>query len=225
MYAPSLRLLSQVSTVLWAYRTSCHPFDFLPCSLGCTSYPHRGDDRISAVLYEIAHKDLARLSDRGMPQRPHLNGRRSVACCRIENIGQFQPHNYFPAQSLHLRYGSAAPCPTLRANVTTSLPRTRYGRLAIPYPTGLPCCVLPAYKDCSRSQWKTAFAVFSVRTLCLLYHTIGKLSRKYLYIILPMMKTNNNTSFFLVQITMYTGQRTSCSFVSDYIFCKSVIVF
>lgn len=64
-------------------------------------------------------------------------------------------NNYFPAQSLHLRYGSAAPCPTLRADVTTSLPRTRYGRLATPYPTGLPCCVLPAYKDCSRSQWKT----------------------------------------------------------------------
>lgn len=165
------------------------------------------------------------LSDRGLPCCPRHLGQHSVVCCQQENIDQIPLNNYFPAQSLHLRYGSAAPCPTLRANVTTSLPRTRYGRLAIPYPTGLPCCVLPAYKDCSRSQWKTAFAVFSVRTLCLLYHTIGKLSRKYLYIILPMMKTNNNTSFFLVQITMYTGQRTSCSFVSDYIFCKSVIVF
>ena len=92
-------------------------------------------------------------------------GQHGVVCCHHENIDQIPLNNYFPAQSLHLRYGSAAPCPTLRAHVTTSLPRTRYGRLATPYPTGLPCCVLPAYKDCSRSQWKTALcAVFSVRT-------------------------------------------------------------
>ena len=49
-------------------------------------------------------------------------------------------NNYFPAQSLHFRYGSAAPCPTLRAYVTSSPPRTRYGRTATPYPTGFPCC-------------------------------------------------------------------------------------
>ena len=146
MYAPSLRLLSQVSTVLWAYRTSCHPFDFLPCSLGCTSYLHRGDDRISAVLYEIALKDLARLSDRGMPQRPHLNGRRSVACCHIENIGQFQPHTYFPAQSLHFRSGSVFPCPTLKSGVTASTPRTQYGRLVRPYPVRFSHSISSAYQ-------------------------------------------------------------------------------
>lgn len=178
MYAPSLRLLSQVSTVLWAYRTSCHPFDFLPCSLGCTSYPHRGDDRISAVLYEIAHKDLARLSDRGMPQRPHLNGRRSVACCRIENIGQFQPHNYFPAQSLHFRSGSVFPCPTLKSNVTASTPRTRYGRLVSPYPMGFPHSISSAYQ-CKRTsisarKGKSAVLISQLAPMLLLYHRNGK---------------------------------------------------
>ena len=101
------------------------------------------------------------LSDRGLPCCPRLFGQHSVVCCQHENIDQIPLNNYFPTQSLHLRYGSAAPCPTLRAHVTTSLPRTRYGRLATPYPTGLPCCVLPAYKDCLRSQWKTALTLFS----------------------------------------------------------------
>ena len=63
-----------------------------------------------------------------------------VVCCHKDNIDQFPLNNYFPAQSLHFRYGSAAPCPTLRAYVTSSPPRTRYGRTATPYPTGLPCC-------------------------------------------------------------------------------------
>ena len=105
------------------------------------------------------------LSDRGLPDFPRLY--RSVRCCLllVQKHRPVPTFNYFPAQSLHFRYGSAAPYPTLRADVTTLLPRTRYGRLATPpYPTGLPCCVLPAYKDCSRSQWKTAYAVFSVRT-------------------------------------------------------------
>ena len=105
------------------------------------------------------------LSDRGLPDFPRLY--RSVRCCLllVQKHRPVPTFNYFPAQSLHFRYGSAAPYPTLRADVTTLLPRTRYGRLATPYPTGLPCCVLPAYKDCSRSQWKTAYAVFSVRTI------------------------------------------------------------
>ena len=122
------------------------------------------------------------LSDRGLPDFPRLY--RSVRCCLllVQKHRPVPTFNYFPAQSLHFRYGSAAPYPTLRADVTTLLPRTRYGRLATPYPTGLPCCVLPAYKDCSRSQWKTAYAVFSVRTVTSLYHRHSKpppIGRKY----------------------------------------------
>ena len=67
-------------------------------------------------------------------------GQSDIACCHTKNIGQIPLNNHFPALSLRLRYGSAAPCPTLRVGVTASLPRTRYGRLARPYPTGLPCC-------------------------------------------------------------------------------------
>lgn len=67
-------------------------------------------------------------------------GQSDVVCCQKQNIDQIPLYNYFPAQSLRLRYGSAAPCPTLRTNVTTSFPRTRYGRMAFPYPTGLSCC-------------------------------------------------------------------------------------
>ena len=116
------------------------------------------------------------LSDRGLPDFPRLY--RSVRCCLllVQKHRPVPTFNYFPAQSLHFRYGSAAPYPTLRADVTTLLPRTRYGRLATPYPTGLPCCVLPAYKDCSRSQWKTAYAVFSVRTMLILYNMTSEMS-------------------------------------------------
>lgn len=76
----------------------------------------------------------------------------SVVCCQYENIDQFPLNNYFPALSLHFRYGSAAPCPTLRAYVTSSPPRTRYGRTATPYPTGLPCCdIISLQRPFSRS--------------------------------------------------------------------------
>ena len=111
------------------------------------------------------------LSDRGLPDFPRLY--RSVRCCLllVQKHRPVPTFNYFPAQSLHFRYGSAAPYPTLRADVTTLLPRTRYGRLATPYPTGLPCCVLPAYKDCSRSQWKTDNKLFSQFAPCSYYTT------------------------------------------------------
>ena len=98
----------------------------------------------------------------GGPDFPRLY--RSVQCCLllIQKHRPVPTFNYFTAQSLHSRYGSADPCPTLRTHVTTLFTRTRYGRLAIPYPTGFSCCVSPAYKDFSG---KTACAVFSVRTL------------------------------------------------------------
>lgn len=66
-------------------------------------------------------------------------GQSDVVYCHKKNIDQIPLNNYFPAQSLHLRYSSTAPCPTLRTNVTTSFPRTRYGQMANPCPTGLPC--------------------------------------------------------------------------------------
>ena len=40
-------------------------------------------------------------------------GQHNVVCCHRDNIDQFPLKNYFPAQSRHFRYGSAAPCPTL----------------------------------------------------------------------------------------------------------------
>ena len=49
--------------------------------------------------------------------------------------------------SLHSRFGSVAPCPTLKSDVTASTPRTRYGRLARPYPTGFSCYIQSAYKS------------------------------------------------------------------------------
>ena len=53
-----------------------------------------------------------------------------------------QPHNNFPAQSLHFRFGSAAPCPTCKPGVTASAPRTRYRRLARPYLIGFSYCIV-----------------------------------------------------------------------------------
>ena len=62
----------------------------------------------------------------------------------------FRPHNNFPAQSLHFRFGSVAPCSTLKSGVTASTPRTRYGQLARPYLTGFSCYMQSAYKSKQR---------------------------------------------------------------------------
>ena len=98
-------------------------------------------------------------------------GQIDVACCQIKNIGQIPLNNHFPAQSLRLRYGSAAPCPTLRAGVTTSLPRTRYGRLAKPYPTGLPCCDVISLQRSLAQPVENSLALFSQLALMLYYNT------------------------------------------------------
>ena len=94
-------------------------------------------------------------------------GQADVVCCQYKNIDQIPLNNHFPAQSLRLRYGSAAPCPTLRAGVTTSLPRTRYGRLAKPYPTGLPCCDVISLQRSLAQPVENSLALFS--QLALIY--------------------------------------------------------
>ena len=77
----------------------------------------------------------------GLAAPPHRNihpaGHDSIVCCETEHIDHIQPHDNFPAQSFHFRFGSAAPCcPTLKPGVTASVPRTRYRRLARPYLIG-----------------------------------------------------------------------------------------
>ncbi len=79
-------------------------------------YPE-GDNRASSVLYEIAIIDLAKFSDRGLPQFPHPNGSCDFVCCAVNRIDHVQPHYYFPAQSLYSRFGSVSPCPTLKPDV------------------------------------------------------------------------------------------------------------
>ena len=101
---------------------------------------------------------------------PRHNSHRNVACCENKHIDHFQPHNNFPAQSLHFRFGSVAPCPTLKSDVTASTPRTRYRRLAKPYPTGFPCYIQSAYKSKQNfffffhSLEEISLADFSART-------------------------------------------------------------
>ena len=136
------------SRTLWAYRTSCYPFEFLSHFFGLIFIPFFwGDNRISAVLYCILIINLAKLSDWGMFLFPCHSGYRNVVCCKYKHIDHFQPHNNFPAQSFHFRFGSVAPCPTLKSDVTASTPRTRYRRLAKPYLTGFSCCTQSAYKS------------------------------------------------------------------------------
>lgn len=104
---------------------------------------------------------------------PCHSGYKNVVCCESKHIDRFQPHNNFPAQSLYFRFGSAAPCPTLKSDVTASTPRTRYGRLAIPYPTGFPCDIQSAYKSKQnflRSLEEISYADFSARTTHSIYH-------------------------------------------------------
>ena len=107
---------------------------------------------------------------------PRHNSHRNVACCENKHIDHFQPHNNFPAQSLHFRFGSVAPCPTLKSNVTASTPRTRYGQMASPYPTGFSCYIQSAYKSKQsflRSLEEISYADFSARTIfCIIPQTV-----------------------------------------------------
>ena len=154
------------------YRTSCYPFEFLSHFFGLISIPlKKGDNRTSAVLYCISIINLAKLSDWGMFLYPCHSGYRNIVCCENEHIDHFQPHNNFPAQSLHFRFGSIAPCPTLKSSITVSIPRTWYGRLARPYPTGFSCYIQSAYKSKQsflRSLEEISYADFSARTFFLL---------------------------------------------------------
>ena len=113
---------------------------------------------------------------------PCHSGYRNIVCYEYKHIDHFQPHNYFPAQSLHFRFGSVAPCPTLKSDVTASTPRTRYRRLAKPYLTGFSCCTQSAYKSKQsflRSLEEISYADFSARTLNILYYSNLIFSIKY----------------------------------------------
>lgn len=111
------------------------------------------------------------LSDRGLLTVLAFIGQSGVVCCRKDNIDQFPLNNYFPAQSLHFHYGSAVPCPTLRAYVTSSPPRTRYGRSATPYPTGFPCYdIISLQRPLAQSVENSLRCFRSSHPYLLLYH-------------------------------------------------------
>ena len=65
-------------------------------------------------------------------------------CYDYQYIDSFQLHNNFSAQSHHFRFGSVAHYPMLKSGVIALTPRTRYGRLAKPYPTGFSCYIQSA---------------------------------------------------------------------------------
>ena len=142
MHSPFLHLLSQTSSILWLCRTSCHSFGFLTHFFVLVSIPLSRKWQDLSCSNNILFISLAKLSDWGMPPCPRLTGHDSVVYCDIEHIDHIQPHNNFPAQSLHFRFGSAAPCPTLKPDVTASAPRTRYRRLARPYLIGFSYCIV-----------------------------------------------------------------------------------
>ena len=114
------------------------PFIWIPDAFLCFGFHtfFSGNDRISAVPITYLSSTSPSSQTGGMPLYPCLIGYNSIVCCGIEHIDHFQPHTNFPAQSLHFRFGSVAPCPTLKPNVTISVPRTRYRRLARPYLIG-----------------------------------------------------------------------------------------
>ena len=89
------------------------------------------------LAFKSSEKNVCRAVSRfPMPIQPHQHGCIGIVCCEQKHINYFQPHTDFPAQSLHFRFGSVAPCPTLKPNVATSVPRTWYRRLARPYLIG-----------------------------------------------------------------------------------------
>lgn len=143
MHSPFLHLFSQTSPILWLCRTSCHSFEFLSHFFDSVSIPlnlRKWQDL--SCSDNILLINLAKLSDWGMPSQPRHVGYNSVVYCDKKHIDHFQPHNNFPAQSLHFRFGSVAPCPTLKPNVTISAPRTRYRQLARPYLIGFSYCMI-----------------------------------------------------------------------------------
>lgn len=111
-------------------------------SLFWFSYLIRGNDRISAVPITYLSSTSPSSQTGGKPLFPHQIGYNDIVCCVRKHIDHFQPHNYFPAQSLHFHFGSVAPCPTLKPGVTASAPRTRYRRLARPYLIGFSYCIV-----------------------------------------------------------------------------------
>ena len=142
MHSPFLHLLSQASSILWLCRTSCHSFGFLTHSFVLVSIPLLRKWQDLSCSDNILIINLAKLSDWGMPLCPHHSGHNGIVCCDHNHIDHYQPHNNFPAQSLHFRFGSVAPCPTLNPDVTASAPRTRYRRLVRPYLIGFPYCIV-----------------------------------------------------------------------------------
>lgn len=142
MYTPSLHCDWQF---LWYYECIGLPAVLLDSCLIPSvwfPYPFQGDIRTSAVPYNIIISNLAKLSDWGMPLFPRPIGHKGVVCCVCKRIDHFQPYIYFPAQSLHFRFGSVAPCPTSKPDVAVSVPRTRYRRLVRPYLIGFSYCIV-----------------------------------------------------------------------------------
>lgn len=161
MYTPSLHCDWQF---LWYYECIGLPAAHLDSCLIPSvwfPYPFQGDIRTSAVPYNIIISNLAKFSDWGMPLFPRPIGHRDIVCCVCKHIDHFRPYIYFPAQSLHFRFGSVAPCPTLKSDVTASTPRTRYRRLAKPYLTGFPALYYQLTKTDKTSvyQWKSAMLI------------------------------------------------------------------
>ena len=146
------------------------PFIWIPDAFLCFGFHtfFSGNDRISAVPITYLSSTSPSSQTGGMPLYPCLIGYNSIVCCGIEHIDHFQPHTNFPAQSLHFRFGSVAPCPTLKPNVTISVPRTRYRRLARPYLIGFfPIVWLSAYQSLQnffRSLGEISYADFTART-------------------------------------------------------------
>lgn len=141
MYAPSLILISKVSTVLRAllraFGLPASHLSFYRVPLVLFPYPFmrmQGFGRSNRNDF----KDLSRFSNRGLPQFPYHIGSCNFVCCQQDSINQFQPHNHFPAPSICLRFSSVFPNPTLMTDVVISAPRTRCGRLVRPYPVGFP---------------------------------------------------------------------------------------
>ena len=144
---------------------------------------------------------------------PCHSGYRNIVCYEYKHIDHFQPHNYFPAQSLHFRFGSVAPCPTLKSDVTASTPRTRYRRLAKPYLTGFSCCTQSAYKSkqsslCSLEEISSAD--FSARTVNKLYINIKKDSCHFFFIFCSYLfiDINSFTTHFLIVLLYKRSDQT-----------------
>ena len=177
MYTPSLHLLSQASTVLRVYRTSCIPFGFLSRFLGLVPIPFR--ENAGSQLF--CTKSLSKTSPGSQTGGCHdaltiavaavlpAVSKKTSAISNLIIISRLNHFTFVPALSFPvLRLNLALPLRLQGLGTGGWLGLTRWA-----FPTQFRQ-LTNASRPCIRSQGEISYADFSARTFKELYPTRRK---------------------------------------------------